>query len=285
MASGGMAKRTRINLPEGNPKSKMPHQILDSILSESLLRAAALREHRDAFEQAIAVLSPPRSFAGVLRRSDVAIIAEVKKRSPSLGSINEMVDPVALAGAYETGGAAAISVLTEERHFSGSIEDLRTIARAARAPVLRKDFIVDAVQLLEARAAGAAAVLLIVRALTPVALASLIDAAKRLQLEVLVEAHSAQEIAIALDAGARIVGVNARDLDTLAIDSDRAWRLLSAIPSDVVAVAESGMRDAADVARAAAHGADAVLIGSALVASGAPTEAVRSLRGVKRRGR
>ncbi|MEO5826466.1 MAG: indole-3-glycerol phosphate synthase TrpC [Gemmatimonadales bacterium] len=263
----------------------MPATLLDAILAHSRQRAAKLHASRASLEAACAVAAPIPDFATALRRSTVAVIAEVKRRSPSLGPIDESVDPVRLAAEYVNGGSAAISVLTEPSRFGGSLEDLRRVSGSVDLPVLRKDFIVDLVQLLEARASGAAAVLLIVRAMTPRELGRLHAEALGIGLGVLVEAHTADEIRIALDAGAGVVGVNARDLDTLQIDCAGAWRMIETIPSDVIAVAESGMGSAADVAAAASAGADAVLIGSALVGAGNAEASVRVMAGIVRRAR
>ena len=263
----------------------MPEHILDSILAESRAVLPELRRQRPAFEAAAAARPPAPEWVRSLRRDDVAVIAEVKRRSPSRGALDEAVDTIALARTYSAGGAAAISVLTQESRFGGSIEVLRDIADAVRAPLLRKDFIVDEVQLLEARAAGAAAALLIVRALEPQVLAQLIAFASGIGLGTLVEAHTAAEIAVAVDSGAEVIGVNARDLDTLQIDTDHAWRMLERVPASLVAVAESGLNDRTDVAAAADAGADAVLVGTALVLASDRLGAVRQLTGVKRRGR
>jgi len=259
--------------------------VLDSILADSRARLPVLRTRVAELERMAADRPPPPRFEDALRSNTISVIAEVKRRSPSLGVIGAGVDPAALARAYEDGGAAAISVLTEGPHFGGSIGDLDAVSAAVRAPALRKDFIVDELQLLEARAAGASAVLLIVRALAPAALAHLIDDAASLGLGGLVETHTADEIECAISCGATVVGVNARDLDTLEIDCLQAWRLLALVPASVIAVAESGMHARPDVESAAEAGADAVLIGSALVASGTPVDAVRSLQGIARRGR
>ncbi len=280
-----MAKRTRINVPEGKPNSKMPEHILESILAGSHARLAELGGRATDLERMAADRPDPPPFAAALRHPTISVIAEVKRRSPSLGVIGAIADPVALARAYEAGGAAAISVLTEEQRFGGSIADLEAISDAVRIPALRKDFIVGELQLVEARAAGAGAVLLIVRALQPAMLAHLIAAADALRLGVLVETHTAEEIGVALDSGAMVIGVNARDLDTLEINCHRAWQLLAGVPKGVVAVAESGMHSRPDVEAAARAGADAVLMGSALVASTTPADALRSLQGIERLGR
>ncbi len=215
----------------------------------------------------------------------MSLIAEVKRRSPSAGSIREDLDPASRAVQYGDGGAAAISVLTDGPHFGGSLADLRAVAAQVRVPVLRKDFILSEEQVLEARAAGASAVLLIVRALTPSRLESLRRFAADAELAALVEAHNASEIAVALDAGAEIVGVNSRDLDTFRIDVRAAWQLFALVPQGIVAVAESGMSTVEDVSQAAAAGADAALIGTALSATDDPAGLARQFAGVARRGR
>ncbi|MES2124405.1 MAG: indole-3-glycerol phosphate synthase TrpC [Gemmatimonadota bacterium] len=272
-----------MNLPEGKPKSKMP--VLEAILAATQATLPALRLRRRELDRAAADRPQPADFASGLRGDRVALIAEVKRRSPSAGAINEALDPVALATAYADGGAAAISVLTDGPFFGGSLADLTAIAAAVSRPTLRKDFILDEVQLLEARAAGAAAALLIVRALDDSTLQQLIEFADQLGLATLVETHTAGEVRRAVDAGARIVGVNSRDLDDFSIDRAWAWQLLSQVPSGLIAVAESGMAIAADVEEAAAAGADAILIGSALAASGNPREGALAVAGVRRRGR
>ena len=259
--------------------------VLDAILESTRKSLPALRLRRVLLERAAEKRPVPADFAAALRQDRVALIAEVKRRSPSAGAINEGLDPVELARAYSRGGAAAISVLTDGPFFGGSLEDLAAVTGAVPTAVLRKDFILDEVQLLEARAGGAAAALLIVRALDPTVLQQLLRFAGEIGLAALVEAHSATEVAIALDAGAQIIGVNARDLDTFAIDRAAAWRLLALVPPGLLAVAESGMATGDDVEAAAASGADAVLIGSALAASGDPESGARSVSEVLRRGR
>jgi indole-3-glycerol phosphate synthase len=209
----------------------------------------------------------------------------VKRRSPSAGVIRDDLDPAERAALYAERGAAAISVLTDGPFFGGSVSDLRSAAAKVAVPVLRKDFILDELQIVEARAAGAAAVLLIVRALGRERLETLLAAAARQELDALVEVHTAAEVDVALEAGARIVGVNSRDLDSFRIDTGAAWRLLRQLPREVVAVAESGMADWADVARARDHGADAVLIGTALSAAADPADLLDQLTGVPRHGR
>jgi indole-3-glycerol phosphate synthase len=258
---------------------------LDQILDQTRTLLPALRVRRSELERAAEARPVTVDFRAALRGQSVALIAEVKRQSPSAGAINLGLDPVLLASAYQAGGASAISVLTDARFFGGSLDDLEAVSRAVPLPVLRKDFILDETQLLEARAAGAAAALLIVRALEQTVLRRLVGFALDLGLTPLVEAHDAGEIDRALDAGAKVVGVNARNLDDFTIDTAAAWELISAVPGDRIAVAESGMATIADVAAAAAAGADAVLIGSALARAAEPSRAAHDLAGVTRRAR
>ncbi len=223
-------------------------------------------------------LPPARDFEAALRGPATAIIAEVKRSSPSAGAIAE-VDPRAQAAAYERAGAAAISVLTEPHHFGGSLADLRSVHLVTRLPVLRKDFLVHPAQLMEARAGGADAALLIAGSVSPSELKALVAAADDLGLAALVEAHGAEDLAAAVDTGARVIGVNARDLETLEMDEGAALGLLVAVPDDRVRVFESGVRTREQVERAAAAGADAVLVGEALMRAADPGEALRGLLG------
>jgi indole-3-glycerol phosphate synthase len=209
----------------------------------------------------------------------------VKRRSPSAGAIREDLDPADRAERYARLGAAAISVLTDGPFFGGSLDDLRAAVSRTGVPVLRKDFILDELQIIEARAAGAAAVLLIVRALPPTRLVELLRATRAASLDALVEVHTRAELDAALAAGATIVGINSRDLDTFRIDTAAAWRLLELVPPGLVAVAESGMASATDVSAAAAAGADAVLVGTALSAAADPSLLLAELAGVRRRDR
>lgn len=209
-----------------------------------------------------------------------SVIAEVKRRSPSKGALSEIPDPAALASAYERGGAAAISVLTEERRFGGSLDDLRAVRAAVGLPLLRKDFIVESYQLLEARAAGADLALLIVAALDDDTMRRLHDEARALGLTVLVEVHDEAETERAVALGAELIGINARNLKTLAVDDATFARLAPLVPADRVLVAESGIRGPADVAGFVAEGARVVLVGEALVRDGDPEAAVRSMTGV-----
>lgn len=258
---------------------------LEQILATTERSLPALKARRRELERLAADSVPAAPFRDALGGPAISLIAEVKRRSPSAGSIREDLDPASRAAHYADGGAAAISVLTDGPHFGGSVADLRSVAGRVGVPVLRKDFILSEEQVLEARAAGASAVLLIVRALAPARLASLCQFAADTGLAALVEAHTAAEIATALDAGAAIVGINSRDLDTFRVDVPAAWRLFALVPRDIVAVAESGMASVADVSLAAAAGADAVLIGTALSAADDPAALARQLAGVRRLGR
>ncbi|MGO4300338.1 indole-3-glycerol phosphate synthase TrpC [Leifsonia sp. RAF41] len=223
---------------------------LAQVEAEALARPAAL--------DALAALAPA---------DRVKIIAEVKRASPSRGSLAAIPDPAALAVSYETGGASAISVLTEERRFHGSLADLEAVRDAVSIPVLRKEFVTDPYQVFEARAAGADLVLLIVAALDQQRLVELHELITQLGMTSLVEAHSADELSRALDTGAGLVGVNARDLTTFELDQDLFGRLAVRIPSGVIRVAESAVKTADDVAHYRAAGADVVLVGEALVTS------------------
>lgn len=206
-----------------------------------------------------------------------SIIAEVKRASPSKGHLSSIPDPAELAALYEEGGAAMVSVLTEQRRFKGSLADLDAVRVAVDVPVLRKDFIVTSYQVHEARAHGADAVLLIVAALEQQALVSLAERIKSLGMTPLVETHSRLEALRALDAGAELIGVNARNLKTLDVDRRTVEEVIDVIPADVVAVAESGVRGPRDVLDYALVGADAVLVGEALVTKGRPLEAIKDL--------
>ena len=229
---------------------------------------------------ALADVDPPRDPMPHFRAPGSSVIAEVKRRSPSKGDLAEIPDPTVLARAYAAGGAAAISVLTEQRRFGGSLDDLRAVRAAVDVPILRKDFIVTTYQLLEARAAGADLALLIVAALGDDELRRLHEEARELGLTVLVEVHDEAETERAVALGAELVGVNARNLKTLAIHDDTFGRLAPLIPDDRVKVAESGIFSAADVKRFVGEGARAILVGEALVKDGDPERAVAAMTGV-----
>lgn len=197
----------------------------------------------------------------------IRVIAEVKRASPSRGDLAEIPEPQALAAQYESGGASAVSVLTEERKFKGSLADLEAVRKAVSIPVLRKDFIGDEYQIFEARAAGADLVLLIVAALPQATLERLYHLIRELGMTPLVEAHSAEEVARAVDLGSHLIGVNARDLTTFELDRELFGRVADQIPAGVIRVAESAVLDVSDVVRYREAGADAVLVGEALVTS------------------
>jgi indole-3-glycerol phosphate synthase len=258
---------------------------LEQILARTEAGLPALRSRRAELERAAGQAPVPPGFLASGDRRCLALIAEVKRRSPSAGVISAGLDPVQHAIAYADAGASAISVLTDGPFFGGSIEDLRAVAGAVEVPVLRKDFILDEVQLLEARGAGASAALLIVRALPPARLGELAAFAHGIGLEILVEVHDAAELERALETPARFIGVNSRNLDSFAIDVEAAWALIRQVPPDRVAVAESGMSSLDDVVRAASAGADAVLVGTALSGVGDPGGLARQFATVPRRGR
>lgn len=263
----------------------LPTGPLGRLTTAAETRASALLDRRAELQSLADATSPRPSFAEALVRADVAVIAELKRRSPSRGSISPDLDAAAQTTAYARGGAAALSVLTEPNEFGGSPEDIRLARQATRLPVLRKDFHVHSIQLLEAVGLGASAALLIARALTPDRLRRMADDAAELGLEVLVEVRSEEELALALAIEDAVIGVNSRDLETLVIDRTVTDRLMTAIPARRVAIAESGVASRADVERAAAAGADAVLVGSSVSAAADPAAAVAELVGVRRRPR
>lgn len=212
-----------------------------------------------------------------LRAPGVAVIAEIKRKSPSRGTLAEISEPAELAAQYQAGGARVISVLTEQRRFGGSLADLDGVRAAVSIPVLRKDFVVSSYQVHEARAHGADLVLLIVAALDQNVLIGLRERIESLGMTALVEVHDEEEASRALDAGARVIGVNARNLKTLEVDRTVFERIAPGLPSHVVKVAESGVRGAHDLIAYAGAGADAVLVGEGLVTSGNPRQAVADL--------
>ena len=220
---------------------------------------------------------PSIDAEAVLRQDGVSVIAEVKRSSPSKGVLAEIADPAHLASEYEAGGAHVISVLTEQRRFGGSLDDLAAVRAAVDIPVLRKDFIVSGYQLWEARAYGADIALLIVAALDQPALESLIERARTIGLTPLVEVHDEDEVRRAVDAGATIIGVNVRNLKTLEVDREVFARVAPSIPSSCVRIAESGVRGPHDLLAYAHAGADAVLVGESLVVGGDPRTAVHDL--------
>lgn len=246
--------------------------LLDAIVAATRKRVEDARADLGAaaLARAAGAAAPPRGFHAALAAEGVRVIAECKRRSPSRGVLRTAYDPAAIARGYDAAGAAAISVLTEPTFFDGTLDHLRAVRDAVDLPILRKDFIVDAYQLLEARAAGADAVLLIVAALDDDALADLGSAARDLGLDVLVEVHDERELDRALAAGATIVGVNNRNLRTLAVDVDASFRLAARMPAGVLAVAESGLRTGEDVRRLREVGYQAFLIGERFMSAADP---------------
>jgi indole-3-glycerol phosphate synthase len=258
---------------------------LDPIVAATREEVARRREAvpRAALERAAAIRAeteePIRSFGAALAQPGLSVIAEHKRSSPSAGLIREDLVLEDVVGAYERGGAAALSILTEGPSFGGSLDDLRAARRAARLPLLRKDFVVDSYQVLESFAAGADAILLIVAALPPADLASLHGQARDLGLSALVEVHDERELAIALDHDARIVGINNRDLKTLEVDTRRTFELLPLLDGEALIVSESGFSRREQLDELADAGVDAVLIGEALMRSPDVETACRALTG------
>jgi len=230
--------------------------------------------------RAAAIDPRPGLFKSALSRADrINVIAECKRRSPSRGVLKAEYDPAAIATAYERGGASAISVLTEPSFFDGHLSHLAAVRKATGLPILRKDFIVDLYQILEARAQGADAILLIVAALTPPVLAELHRRAVDAGLDVLVEIHDLFELPVALDAGASIVGVNNRNLRTLAVNTEVSREAVELIPDDVVAVAESGLKTAGDLRNLKSAGYDAFLMGERFMTADDPGQALADVLG------
>jgi indole-3-glycerol phosphate synthase len=255
----------------------MPN-VLERILAETR-REVERRKREQPLEEIPAGAGGSRGrFAAALAGAGIGVIAEFKRRSPSAGALRENPDLREIVGAYARGGAVAVSVLTEEPNFGGSLDDLRVAGAVCELPRLRKDFIVDPYQLQESRAAGADAVLLIVAALEQAQLAALHDGARTLGLDVLVEVHDAQELRRALAAGAQIVGINNRDLTDFSVDVERTERLLGEIPAGVSVVSESGIGDARQLERLQGLGVHAVLVGESLMRAADPQGALRQLR-------
>jgi indole-3-glycerol phosphate synthase len=255
--------------------------LLKAIVAATRARIGAMRARVPAqsLENAVSSLPPTRGFRRRLAMGARNVIAECKRRSPSRGVLRREYDPAAIAASYEAAGAAAVSVLTEPAFFDGALAHLEDVRRAVALPLLRKDFIIDAYQLLEARAAGADAILLIAAALDPDTLRELRSAASDLDLDVLVEVHEERELEVAIDAGADLIGVNNRNLRTLEMSVDTSLRLASLMPPDVIAVAESGLRSADDLDRLETAGYRAFLVGERFMSAPDPGEALRSLIG------
>lgn len=253
--------------------------MLDSIIEGVREDLAARRGSMGALHERIDAQAPALDAHTFLSRNEMNVIAEVKRSSPSKGDLAPITDPAALAEKYQEAGAAAVSVLTEQRRFGGSLADLDAVRSRIEIPVLRKDFMVDEYQFLEARAHGADIVLLIVAALSKSQLKDFYDLATELGMASLVEVHTQSELENAMDISPRIVGVNSRNLKTLEVSASVFEELIPAIPSSVIRVAESGISTHADVAQAQKAGATAILVGESLVKSGDPISAMRELLG------
>ena len=278
--------------PEASPPEfrgnslRRPSGILDRIVAGKRVEVEQLRAKRRDLARAADDAPAARPVLEPLRRkTHIGVIAEVKRRSPGAGAIDPGLDPLRLSAEYEAGGAFAISVLTDGSWFGGSLGDLREVREARSVPVLRKDFVIHEVQVTEARATGADLVLLIVRILEPAVLRDLRAMIHDLGMTALVEVHDEWEVEAALEAGAGLVGVNNRDLTVFETDLAVTERLARYVPGDVLLVSESGIREVDDVARVAAAGADAVLVGEALVRSGSPGRVVGEMAVVGRVGR
>jgi indole-3-glycerol phosphate synthase len=254
-----------------------------SVLSRIVEARRASVAHRQrvlpeaVLKMAVKKATPARDFAAALARPQLNIIAELKKASPSRGLLREEFHPIELAKLFENTGAAALSVLTEEEFFQGSAKDLRDARKACEIPVLRKDFIVDAWQVWEARAIDADSFLLIVAALSDAALGELLALGRELGMEPLIEVHTRAELDRSVAAGARIIGVNNRDLKTLEVKLETSFELVEAIPEDCIAVCESGIRDGAEIRRLRSAGFDAFLIGEHLMTQPDPAAALAAL--------
>ncbi|GAA4830371.1 indole-3-glycerol phosphate synthase TrpC [Saccharopolyspora rosea] len=253
--------------------------VLETII-EGVREDLAARESAVSFEeikQRSAAATPPHDVLAALRAPGVGVIAEVKRRSPSKGELAEIGEPADLAADYAAAGARVISVLTEQRRFGGSLADFDAVRKRVNVPLLRKDFVVSPYQVHEARAHGADMVLLIVAALEQNALEALLDRVESLGMTALVEVHTAEEADRALEAGAKVIGINARNLHTLEVDRDVFGRIAPGLPVDILKVAESGVRGPSDLMAYAGSGADAVLVGEGLVTSDNPKTAVTQL--------
>lgn len=254
-----------------------------SVLDEILIGVRADLAEREAalplqkVKELAAARPPARDALAALRAPGVGVIAEVKRASPSAGLLNEIPDPAWLAGEYEAGGSRVISVLTESRRFGGSLADFDSVRAAVDVPLLRKDFIISSYQVHEARAHGADMVLLIVAALEQNVLTGLLERVESLGMTALVEVHTEEEADRALEAGAKVIGVNARNLSTLEVDRTTFERIAPGLPTDVLKIAESGVRGPHDLIAYAAAGADAVLVGEGLVTQSSPRQAVAEL--------
>jgi indole-3-glycerol phosphate synthase len=289
---GGESVGYFTNQPEQDPKKvsrTLPEtqgarrtDILSRIVTTKKEEVVEVRRRVEELRAEAADRPTARGFGRALLGSEVRVISEVKRRSPGAGEIRPGLDPADLAATYEAAGAAALSVLTDRTYFGGSLEDLRAARRAVALPVLRKDFTIDEVQIVEARAAGADAILLIVRILDDGPLRELREAAESLGMDALVEVHDGEELERARASGARIIGINNRDLTTFRTDLAVSERLVADLPTDVVTVSESGIRSGDEVERLGRAGIHAVLVGETLLRAGHPGDAVRELAGHRR---
>lgn len=251
---------------------------LDAILAHHRERAAEDKRSLDVLVDQARACVPPRGFITALRNTPhLAVISEFKRKSPSKGVLNANMQPDAVARLYQAGGASCLSVLTDAPHFGGSVDDLQQARSACELPVLRKDFTVDPRDVCDARIMGADCVLLIAAALSKTQLSEFLYLARLVDIDALVEVHDETELAVALECGASLVGVNQRDLVTFSVDHERAVRMGSAIPAACVKVAESGVRGRADAESLRAAGYDAVLVGEHLVTSASIADAVTEL--------
>ena len=272
-------------MPETQEQDSLPG-IRASIVETKRRDLEELRRSANALEEQLDRVAPPRDFrAALARQGEVSLIAECKRRSPGAGPIRPDLDPGALTRGYEAAGASAISVLTDREYFGGSLADLASVRAAVKLPVLRKDFTLDTLHVIEARGGGADAVLLIVRILDDESLARLHTAVTALGMSALVEVHDERELERALAVGADLIGINNRDLATFTTDLETSRRLLADVPDDVVVVSESGIRTRSDVERLGDSGIDAILVGEALLAAADPSVAAAELSGVLLRPR
>ncbi|MEK7241802.1 MAG: indole-3-glycerol phosphate synthase TrpC, partial [Planctomycetota bacterium] len=259
--------------------------ILDEIYKHKLLEVEESKERisLSGLEEALAGLAPTRDFEAALRTGEgIKLIAEIKAASPSLGVLREGLDPVALALEYQKAGATAISVLTDQKFFHGSLSNLERVRKTVDLPLLRKDFIIDGYQLYEARVAGADAVLLIARLLDKKTLSAFLEVAGQLGLACLVEVHTEEELKKVLDTHAGLIGINNRDLDTFKVDLNTTLKLLPLIPVDRIVVSESGIHNREDVRRLEKAGVKAILVGEALVRSKDVASKIKELLGSRR---
>jgi indole-3-glycerol phosphate synthase len=259
--------------------------MLEAILADKRHEVATLHERAsvESFTAVIANLPPTRDFrAAIATAQGIAIIAEIKRKSPSRGILNATVDPGQTAILYQQAGASAVSVLTDEKYFGGTLEDLRLVRQSVELPILRKDFIIDELQVLESRAAGADAILLIVAALSRNELAMLHRIATEIGLAALVEVHTETEARVACDIGAELIGINNRDLHTFEMSLDVTLRIAPLLPREVTIVSESGIHTTDDVERVRKAGASAVLVGQCLMTSSDPAAKLQELIGSAR---